>query len=136
MMGLISGLLLGLPGLAEKLLGYLAKRADTAVQIQGQAVAGDVAVTQAQLQAYVEERKAIAHERAAQSLSPWTAWMIPTAFGLCMLHFGAIVLDSTFHFNWAVAKLPTPYDAMEQSIVMAMIGVAGVSATVRKIFSK
>ncbi|MHC2086525.1 hypothetical protein [Methylobacterium sp. CM6244] len=86
--------------------------------------------------AYVEERKVIAAERAAQHLSPWTAWMIPTAFGLCMIHFGAIVLDSTFLFNWRVAKLPTPYDQMEWSIVMAVIGVAGIAGAVRKVFSK
>ncbi|GJE31521.1 hypothetical protein LDDCCGHA_1701 [Methylobacterium oxalidis] len=53
-----------------------------------------------------------------------------------MIHFGAIVLDSTCHFNWAVAKLPSPYDKMEWSIVMAVIGVSGVAATVRKVFSK
>ena len=74
--------------------------------------------------------------RASQRLSPWSAWMIPTAFGLCMLHFGAIVLDSTFLFNWQVAKLPAPYDAMEQMIVASVIGVAGVQATVGRIFSK
>ena len=78
----------------------------------------------------------IAQERAEQHLSPWTAWMIPTAFGLCMLHFGAIVLDSTFLFNWRVAKLPPPYDEMERYIVLSVIGVAGVAGTVRKVFSR
>ena len=101
-----------------------------------QNVTGDVTVAQAQLTAYVEERKVVAQERAEQHLSPWTAWMIPTAFGFCMIHFGAIVLDSTFRFNWQVAKLPVPYDAMEWSIVMAVIGVAGIAPTVRRIFGK
>ena len=82
------------------------------------------------------ERLRVAQERAEQHLSPWTAWMIPTAFGFCMIHFGAIVLDSTFRFNWQVAKLPVPYDAMEWSIVMAVIGVAGIAPTVRRIFGK
>ena len=38
--------------------------------------------------------------------------------------------------NWQVAKLPVPYDAMEWSIVMAVIGVAGIAPTVRRIFGK
>lgn len=53
-----------------------------------------------------------------------------------MIYFGAIVLDSTFLFNWHVAKLPAPYDAMEWSIVMAVIGVAGIAPTVSRIFGK
>ncbi|WP_246686392.1 MULTISPECIES: hypothetical protein [unclassified Methylobacterium] len=135
-MGLLASFILGLPGIAGKLLDYLGKRSDNTVLTNGQNVTADTTVAQAQLVAYVEERKAIEAERAAQRLSPWSAWMIPTAFGLCMLHFGAIVLDSTFLFNWQVAKLPTPYDAMEQMIVASVIGVAGVQAAVGRIFSK
>jgi hypothetical protein len=131
-----ASLILGLPGIAGKLLDYLGKRSDNTVLTNGQNVTGDTTVAQAQLLAYVEERKVIAQERAEQHLSPWTAWMIPTAFGLCMLHFGAIVLDSTFLFNWRVAKLPPPYDEMERYIVLSVIGVAGVAGTVRKVFSK
>ncbi|KQS85749.1 hypothetical protein ASG32_17820 [Methylobacterium sp. Leaf361] len=135
---LIGGFLVKLlgSGIVAPVLAYLNKRSDNGVLTNGQNVAGDVTVAQAQLTAYVEERKVAAQERAAQHLSPWTAWMIPTAFGLCMIHFGAIVLDSTFRFNWQVAKLPAPYDAMEWSIVMAVIGVAGIAATVRRTFGK
>ena len=131
-----ASLILGLPGIAGKLLDYLGKRSDNTVLTNGQNVTGDTTVAQAQLLAYVEERKVIAQERAAQHLSPWTAWMIPTAFGLCMLHFGAIVLDSTFLFNWRVAKLPPPYDEMERYIMLSVIGVAGVQGTLRKLFTK
>ena len=124
------------PGFASAVFAYLKKRSDNGVLTNGQNVTGDVTVAQAQLAAYVEERKVIAQERADQHLSPWTAWMIPTAFGICMLHFGAIVLDSTFLFHWQVAKLPAPYDAMENAIVLSVIGVAGVAPTVRRIFGK
>ncbi|ACB27616.1 hypothetical protein [Methylobacterium radiotolerans] len=135
---LIGGFLVKLlgSGIVAPVLAYLSKRSDNGVLTNGQNVTGDVTVAQAQLTAYVEERKVIAQERAEQHLSPWTAWMIPTAFGLCMIHFGAIVLDSTFRFNWQVAKLPAPYDAMEWSIVMAVIGVAGIAPTFRRIFGK
>lgn len=130
------GVLLALPGLAGKLLDHLGKRQDAAVTIAGQAVAGDVSVTQAQLAAYVEERKVAAAARAADRGSPWTAWMIPSAFGLCLLHFGAIVFDSVGHFGWQVAKLPAPYDQMQWSIVMSVIGVSGISGVVRRVFAK
>ena len=135
---LIGGFLVKLlgSGIVAPVLAYLSKRSDNGVVTNGQNVTGDVTVAQAQLTAYVEERKVVAQERAEQHLSPWTAWMIPTAFGLCMVHFGAIVLDSTFRFNWQVAKLPAPYDAMEWSIVMAVIGVAGIAPTVRRIFGR
>lgn len=135
---LIGGLLVKLlgSGIVAPVLAYLGKRSDDGVLINGQDVAGDVTVAQAQLAAYVEERKVIAQARADQHLSPWTAWMIPTAFGLCMLHFGAVVLDSTFLFHWQVAKLPTPYEAMESTIVLSVIGVAGIAPTVRRIFGR
>ncbi len=123
-------------GIVAPVLEYFKQKSADGVVANGQNVAGDVTVAQAQLTAYVEERKLIAQERAAQHLSPWTAWMIPTAFGLCMIHFGAIVLDSTFLFHWQVAKLPPPYDQMEWSIVMAVIGVAGIAPTVRRVFGK
>lgn len=137
-LSLIGGFLVKLlgSGIVAPVLAYLTKRSDNGVLTNAQNVTGDVTVAQAQLTAYVEERKVIAQERAEQHLSPWTAWMIPTAFGLCMIHFGAIVLDSTFRFNWQVAKLPTPYDAMEWSIVMAVIGVAGIAPTFRRIFAR
>lgn len=133
-MEVIAGLLLKL--FSGPILTYLNKRSDNAVLTNGQNVSADVTVTQAQLQAYIEERKVIAQERAAQRGSLWTAWMIPVAFGLCMLHFGAIVLDSTFPLHWGIPKIPPPYDQMEWSIVMAVIGLNGISATVRKVFSK
>lgn len=135
-MGWLASLVLGLPGIAGKLLDYLNKRSDNGVVINGQAVSGDVSIAQAQLAAYVEERRIFAQAQAAQAQSPWTAWMIPFAFGLCMLHFGAIVLDSTLLLNWQVAKLPSPYDQMEWSIVMAVIGVNGVSGIVKRVFMK
>lgn len=137
-LSLIGGFLVKLlgSGIVAPVLAYLTKRSDNGVLTNAQNVTGDVTVAQAQLTAYVEERKVVAQERAEQHLSPWTAWMIPTAFGFCMIHFGAIVLDSTFRFNWQVAKLPAPYDAMEWSIVMAVIGVAGIAPTVRRIFGR
>lgn len=134
----IGGFLVKLLGsrIVAPVVAYLSKRSDNTVLTNGQNVTADTTVAGAQFAAYVEERKVIAAERARLAESLWTAWMIPTAFALCLLHFGAIVLDSTFLFGWQVAKLPAPYDAMENAIVLSVIGVAGVSGTVRKIFAK
>lgn len=135
-MSWIASLLLGLPGIAGKLLDLLAKRSDNGVLTNGQNVTADAAVIQAQLTAYVEERKVIAAERAKLSESPWTAWMVPSLFALCLYHFGAIVLDSVHHFNWQIAKLPPPYDGLEINVLLTVADVkVGISA-VRRIFSK
>jgi hypothetical protein len=134
MWGFLAKLLLGLPGLADGLFGYLNKRADAGVATNQANVTGDVAVNQAALAAYVEERKVAASVRAADSVSRWTCWMLPGAFAFCLLHFGAIVLDSTFLFGWRVAALPAPYDAIEGSIIATAIGFSGAKAMIGRIF--
>lgn len=60
-------------GIVQAVLAYLNKRSDNGVLTNAQNVTGDVTVAQAQLTAYVEERKVVAQERAEQHLSPWTA---------------------------------------------------------------
>lgn len=126
----------GLPGFADGLFKWLQKRSDNTVLTNGQNVAADTTVAQAQLSAFIEERKIIAAERAKLSESLWTAWMVPTAFALCMIHFGAIVLDSTFLFNWRVAKLPAPYDDLEIKIVWTVLGIKTGVVAVRRIFGR
>lgn len=138
MLTLIGGFLVKLlgSGIVAPVLDYLNKRSDNGVLTNGQTVAGDVTVAQAQLAAYIEERKVIAQERARWSDHPLTGGMIPCAFYLCMIHYGAIVLDSTFRFNWQVAKLPAPYDSMEWTIVLSVIGVAGIVPKVCRVFGR
>ena len=135
-MGWLFGLLLKLPGLAEGLLGYLNKRADVGLETHRTNVQADQAVNLALVQAKIEEQKLAAQRYAADRGSLWTAWMMPTAFGLCMIHFGAIVLDSTFKFAWSVDKLPPPYDSIEQSIILAVAGVVGATKVAGRIFSR
>ena len=48
-----------------------------------------------------------------------TSWIRPLIVYPCVLHFGAIVLDSTFGFGWGIAKLPPPYDGYEQAIILS-----------------
>ena len=134
MWGFLAKFVLGLPGLADGLFGYLNKRSDNTVLVNGQNVTADTTVAQAQLTAYVEERKVIASERARQSESIWTAWMIPCAFFLAIAHFGAIVFCSIFQPPFAIAKLPPPYDQLQWTIIASVIGVSGVAGLVKRIF--
>ena len=60
-------------GIVQAVIAYLDKRSDNSVLTNSQNVTGDVTVGQAQLSAYIEERKIVAQERAAEHLSPWTA---------------------------------------------------------------
>lgn len=140
---LVGGFLVKLlgSGIVSPVLSYLEKRSDSAVLTNGQNVTGDVTIAQAQLQAYIEERKVIAQERAALRGSLWTAWMIPCAFAACLLHFGCLIIVSTFpNFwfteGWTVAALPGNYPALETAIFMSVIGINSIPAVVRKVFSK
>ena len=47
------------------------------------------------------------------------AWIRPLLVYPCVLHFGAILFDSTFPLGWGIAKLPAPYDAYEQAIILS-----------------
>jgi hypothetical protein len=48
-----------------------------------------------------------------------TSWIRPLIVYPCVIHFGAIVLDSTFHLGWNIAKLPPPYEGYEQAIILS-----------------
>lgn len=136
MLALIGSFLIKLlgSGIVAPVMEYFKQKSSDAVTVNGQNVTGDITVTQAQLTAYVEERKVIAAEKAKLSDSLWTAWMIPTAFGIAIFHFAAIVMDSVFKFSWSIDKLPAPYDQLQWTIIASVIGVSGISSAVKRIF--
>lgn len=132
----LFGLLLGLPGLAEKLLAYLARRQDNATLLEQARIGADQAVIAEQLRAQVEAQKVAAAARVADRGSLWTAWMLPTAFGVSVLHYGAVILDSlpiAGHVigSWRIPALPAPYDAMQSQIILATAGIVGVVKAAR-----
>lgn len=130
----LAKLFIDLPGIADKLFDYLGKKTDANVLKNQAGITGDIAVNQAALTAYIEERKVIAAEKAKLSESLWTVWMIPTAFLFAIAHFAAIVLDSMLHLGWAIAKLPAPYDQLQWTIIGSVIGVSGISGVIRRVF--
>lgn len=82
-------------------------------------VAADTQVALAQISAELDARKKQAEILQADRGWRVTAWIRPLLVYPCVLHFGAIVLDSTFAFGWGIAKLPAPYDSYEQAIILS-----------------
>lgn len=82
-------------------------------------VAADTQIALAQINAELETRRKQADILQADRGWRVTAWIRPLIVYPCVLHFGAIVLDSTFAFGWSIAKLPPPYDTYEQAIILS-----------------
>lgn len=82
-------------------------------------VQADTQIALAQVNAQIEARKLQAQIMQADRGWWVTAWIRPLIVYPCVAHFGAIVLDSTFAFGWGIAKLPPPYDAYEQAIILS-----------------
>lgn len=99
-----------------------ASATSASVAIQGSAQSADVAV---------ETLKA---QQLSQDRGWWvTALEKPLLFYLCLLHFGAVMLDSTFKFHWGIPKLPPPYDNYEGLVLMSDVIVISTGALTNKI---
>lgn len=110
-------------GAFDALLGRLAeflraKASDDLARFQT-GVAADTQIAIAQINAQIEARKVQAQLMQADRGWRVTAWIRPLIVYPCVIHFGAIVLDSTFRLGWAIAKLPPPYDGYEQAIILS-----------------
>lgn len=110
-------------GTLDALLGRVAdllqrKASDDLARVQA-AVQADAQIALSRINAEIEVRKLQA--QLAQADRGWwvTAWIRPLIVYPCVIHFGAIVLDSTFRFGWGIAKLPPPYDGYEQAIILS-----------------
>jgi hypothetical protein len=107
----------------DKLLGglaeFLQKRASDDLARFQAGVAADTQIALSQVNAQIEARKL--QVQIVQADRGWwvTSWIRPLIVYPCVLHFGAIVLDSTFRLGWSIAKLPPPYDGYEQAIILS-----------------
>jgi len=84
------------------------------------AVGGDATIGKAYLDAQMENARIMA------ASNTWVgARLIILVAGLpAAIHFGAVMLDSTFRFGWGVPKCPPPYDGYEWSIIQSFFFVA------------
>ena len=110
-------------GLFDTLIGRVAdyfrqKASDDFARFQT-GVQADTQIALAQVNAQIETRKLQAQIMEADRGWWVTSWIRPLIVYPCVLHFGAIVLDSTFMFGWGIAKLPPPYDGYEQAIILS-----------------
>ena len=134
------GLLALVPGLMSGLLTWLNKKTDADLEKFKTAIGGDIQLNVAELRYKVEVARMAADMRKGDREHWFTAWMVPTAFAIFITHVAAVVFDSIPLLghevgSWQVAKLPAPYNSMQENIVLTICGVAGVSA-LKKIFSR
>lgn len=129
-----------IPGVVSGFFNYLDKKTDADLEKYKTAVGGDVTLNVAELRYKTEVARLSAQMRSDDREHWFTAWMVPTAFGIFIFHVAAIVFDSMPLFghivgSWKVSKLPGIYADMQYAIVMTVCGVAGASV-VKKIFSR
>jgi hypothetical protein len=116
LLGWLSGSLPGVLSFAQNVLGKVSS--DATVRYQAATQAG-TAITQATLAADVEVAK-LKDAENARNMGWWvTAWEKPILFYLCLLHFGAIMLDTTFHMGWRIPSPPDPYGTWEGVIILS-----------------
>jgi hypothetical protein len=110
-------------GALDTLLGRVAdllqRKASDDLARHQTGVAADTQIAIAQVNAQIEARKEQAKLMEADRGWWVTAWIRPLIVYPCVIHFGAIVIDSTFRFGWGIAKLPPPYDGYEQAIILS-----------------
>jgi hypothetical protein len=129
-----------IPGLASGFLTWLNKKTDADLEKFKTAIGGDVQLNVAELRYKVEVARMAVDMRNGDREHWFTAWMVPTAFAIFIVHVAAVVFDSIpllGHVvgSWEVSKLPPPYASMQENIILTICGVAGVSA-IKKIFSR
>ena len=110
-------------GVFDTLIGrvadYLRQKASDDLARFQTGVQADTQIALAQVNAQIEARKLQAQIMEADRGWWVTSWIRPLIVYPCVLHFGAIVLDSTFALGWGIAKLPPPYDGYEQAIILS-----------------
>ena len=110
-------------GVFDTLIGrvadYLRQKASDDLARFQTGVQADTQIALTQVNAQIEARKLQAQIMDADRGWWVTSWIRPLIVYPCVLHFGAIVFDSTFAFGWGIAKLPPPYDGYEQAIILS-----------------
>jgi hypothetical protein len=108
-----------LDALLGRLADYLRAKANDDLARFQTGVAADTQIAIAHVTAEIEARKEQAKLLDADRGWWVTAWVRPLIVYPCVIHFGAIVIDSTFLLGWGIAKLPPPYDGYEQAIILS-----------------
>jgi hypothetical protein len=114
--------------IVESVAAYFRQKASDDLARFQTGVAADTQIAMAHLNAEIEARKVQAQILAADRGWGVTAWIRPLLVYPCVIHFGAIVIDSIPFWtpfgahvtgSWQIAKLPAPYDLYEQAIILS-----------------
>jgi hypothetical protein len=127
MLGGIAFKLIGLLGgdvfgrVADAVAEHFRAKANAELARHQAEIGADTQVALARIQAELEARRVQA--QILQADRGWwvTRWIRPLLVYPCVLHFAAIVLDSTLppYGSWGIARLPAPYDLYEQAIILS-----------------
>src|SRR6266446_4447821 len=108
---MLFSILLGLlPTLGTSFLDYLNKKSDSDLEKFKTAIGGDVQLNVAELRYKVEIARMAADMRNGDREHWFTAWMVPVAFAIMIIHVAAVIFDSIPLFghivgSWQVAAL-------------------------------
>lgn len=90
--------------LSDKVIEHLSRRSDA--QIEREKIRAQTGAEA--IKAAVEESRTLADLNKAKFQFPWF-WLFAGMFLFPLaIWWAAILLDSTFHFGWRIADLPTP----------------------------
>jgi hypothetical protein len=133
------GLLAIIPGLATAVFGWLNKQTDAALEKFKTGVGADTTINVEEIRARTLLAQGLLAQRKADADHWFTAWMVPAAFGVALLHYAGITLDSLPLLghdigSWKVPPLPGAYAGTDITIVLTICGVAQVTSAVRRIF--
>lgn len=136
MLSALLGLVGVIPGLASAVGNFLQARANGQLAQYQTGVAADTQIALAQINAQI----ALAQQQQALLLADkgwWvTAWIRPLLIYPFVLHCGAVVLDTVFHFGWAVPPLPHPFDQYEGQVLALYVGARTLEKVVRVFTAK
>lgn len=118
----------GLVSLVNAVIGIINKRTDLKIeQVKADGQADAAAITAA---VPILQAQAAIHQ---QRWGWWgTRYMALGASVPAIIHTGAIYLDSTFRFGWAIAKAPGVYEGLEVQIILGSVGIL----TAQSIFAR
>lgn len=108
--------------IANGVVSVLNKKTDAQIAQIGATKETDVAKIQA--------ATAAMHEQAALATLRWGWWgtrylMLAAALPP-IIHSGAVYLDSTFKFGWAISRAPGVYEGQEIQIIATVVGILTV----------
>jgi hypothetical protein len=128
----LIGWLPNILGFATQLVGKLSTDATTRYTA---GTASSTAIVQASTAADVAVNTL--REKESEANARWwvTAWEKPLLFYLCLLHFGGIMIDTTFHMHWGIPAPPPPFDTYEGIILLSDVLVLSTAGLTSKVVS-